>query len=93
MEQVNFGYSLKNIPIPEQKVYLQMLINSTEKVIKTFRWKAFHFLNPKTYTDKKETFGFTSTKPAPILPELKEFEDEMLKLIKNVEFNSNTNEF
>ena len=93
MEQVNFGYSLQNIPIPERKVYLQMLINSSEKLIRSVRWKAFFYLNPKMFANEKEYFGFTSTRPAPIMPELKEFEDEMLNLIKNVEFNNNSNNF
>ena len=56
MEQVNFGFGLMNIPVPEKNVNLQMIIYSLENVIKLFRWKDFHFLNPKTYTDKKETF-------------------------------------
>ena len=28
MEQVNLGYSMKNIPLPSKKVYRQMMINS-----------------------------------------------------------------
>ena len=93
MEQVNFGYSLKNIPIPENRVYLQMLINSAEKVTRSIRWRDFHFLNPKTPGPKKETYGFNSTKPAPIVPEMKEFEKEMLDLVMSVEFNKKTNPF
>ena len=92
MEQVNFGYSLKNIPIPEEKVYLQMLINSSEKVMKSIRWKVFHFLILQKST-KKENFGFNSTKPAPSVPELKEFENGMAEIIKGVKFTKETNDF
>ena len=73
MEQVNFGYSMKNIAIPENKVYKQMLISSAEKVIRAFRWRAVNFLNPSQSKDKKETFGVRSTKPAPGVPEPKTF--------------------
>ena len=92
MEQVNFGYSLKNIPIPEEKVYLQMLVNSTEKVMRSIRWKVLHFLNPQK-PSKKETFGFNSTKPAPSVPELKEFENALAEIIKEVKFTKETNDF
>ena len=44
-------------------------------------------------SDKKETFGFTSTKPTPSHPDLKEFENRMADLIKNVKFKKDTNEF
>ena len=92
MEQVNFGYSLKNIPTPESKVYLKMLINSSEKVIRSIRWRVFHYLNPNK-SNKKETFGFTSTKPAPSHPDLKDFENGIADIIKNVKFKKETNEF
>ena len=94
MDQVDFGYSLKNIPIPEKKVYLEMLIDSSEKVLRTMRWKAYHFFNPsQTKSKAKETYGFNSTKPSPNLPELKDFQDGLLKIIENIKFNKNTNEF
>ena len=62
--------------------------------MKTMRWKAFHFLKPpKKQNEKREYFGFNSTKPAPIIPELKEFEKGLLNLIQNVEFDIKTSDF
>ena len=43
------------------------------------------------FRKQKETFEFKSTNPAPSQPELKEFEDSLLELIKNVEFTNKTN--
>ena len=69
-----------------------MLINSSEKFIRTVRWRVFHATNPNK-SNKKENFGFNSTKPAPSNPDLKEFENGMADLIKNVKFKKDTNEF
>ena len=40
MEKVNFGYSMKNIPIPNEKGYKLELIQKVEDFIKKIRWKA-----------------------------------------------------
>ena len=60
MEQVNFGISLKNIPIPDHKSYILQLTNSIDKVIDKMRKKAVAFLFPYNNAPK-ETFGFTTT--------------------------------
>ena len=31
MERINFGYSLKNIPIPRKESYMKALIDKTHK--------------------------------------------------------------
>ena len=46
MEKISFDQSLKNIPVPDKKTYCEELIQSLEKVIKSFRWKAKFFLKP-----------------------------------------------
>ena len=70
MEQVNFGYSTKNIPIPSPGEYLNKLIEQTRTFLKNARWRAFHFLNPESKTAKKETYGFKSPKSPDPVPEL-----------------------
>ena len=40
MEKVNFSYSMKNIPIPDEKSYKLQLIQKIEDLIKKIRWKA-----------------------------------------------------
>ena len=93
MEQVNLGYSTKNIPVPSRKNYLQELISSTESFIKNIRWRSYFFLNPNTKPKHKDAFGFPSTKPPPYVPELKELEDGMLNIIQNIKFNQYHNKF
>ena len=85
MEQVKYNFSLKNIPIPRQKDYLLELIYSVGFFVSNLRWRTFFFLNPSNY-EKKETFGFKTTKPAPSISELKNFEDDLFELVKNVKF-------
>ena len=43
--------------------------------------------------DHKETYGFISTKPPPIIPELKEFENDLVDLIQNIKFRHVPNHF
>ena len=93
MDQVNLGYTTNNISIPSKKDYLQRLIESTDKFIRSIRWRTFFFLNPNATKNDKKTFGFSSTKTPPTLQELKEFEDGLLDLVQNIEFRSTENSF
>ena len=78
MEQVNFGYSMKNITIPRKQEYTLQLIHSASKFVSNIRKRAYFYLNPlPNSAEKKETFGFRSQKPATFMPELKEFEDKI----------------
>lgn len=86
MEKFNIGYSTKNIPLPSQNDFLHRLIEKTEHFLRRMRWKAFFFLNPDASTSSKDTFGFKSTKNPPPVDELKEFEDDMLKMIQSTKF-------
>ena len=85
MEQVNFNYSLKNIPIPTEKEYLIELISSINIFIANVKWRCFHFQNP-TNSNRKETFGFKTTSPPPSIFELKQFEQELYDIVKNIKF-------
>ena len=94
LENVNFGYSLKNIPIPSNQEYLLELINSSEVFVNSLRWHCYFFLNPDKKPNAKETYGFKSTKSAPKVKELVEFENQMFELCRNIEFdNGYTNSF
>ena len=86
MDQVRFNFSLKNIPIPCQKDYLLELISSVGTFVSNLRYRSWHFLNPSENRNQKETFGFKTTEPAPSIAELKEFEDDLYELVKNVKF-------
>ena len=50
------------------------------------RWKAHFFLKPDTSTSSRDTYGFKSTKNPPPIDELKEFEDDMLKMVQSTRF-------
>ena len=43
LKQVNFGYSLKNIPVPSRQTYLRAMLGKLEHFIKHLQWKAFFF--------------------------------------------------
>ena len=93
MERFNLSYSTKNIPLPSRNDYLQRLIEKTEQFLRRMRWKAHFFLNPDTTPCSKETYGFKSTKNPPPIEELKDFEDDMLKMIQSVKFKQVNNPF
>ena len=93
LEQINFGYSTKNIPTCSEKQYIKSLINRTEQFVKNVRWKAFFFLNPGLDIRNKETYAFNSTRPPPFIPELKEFEDGLTSIIEKIKFRKVNNTF
>ena len=84
MEQINFGMSTKNIPIPDQQEYRIQMIHSVRKFIGNVRWRSHYALNPQDRAEKKENFGLKSTQPPPQVPLLEEFEDKMFDLTKNI---------
>ena len=92
MEQVNFQQSVKNIPAPSNQSYVELLIMSLDKTIKTMRNKAENFLRPKSNTKNKETFGIKSIKNPAAVPEMKNFESELIDLAQNVEFRHFNND-
>ena len=91
MEQVNFDQSLKNIPVPDTKTYREGLICALDKVIKAFRWKAKFFLKPKANQIKKENYGLNSIKSPEAIPELKNFENDLINLAQNIKYRQYEN--
>ena len=88
MELVNFGHSVKDIPVPSEKKTRMIVVNSGGKFLKSMRWRVCHFLKMFKPT-QKETYGFKTIRDPPAVPELKEFEDDFIELIKNIEFRKN----
>ena len=87
MEKKNFGYSLKNIPIPDKQSFTKSLISKAHDFIKRMRWKAhFHDHPPTSTSTKKETYGFNSEKTPPSIQDLAPFENDLYHLIKNIEY-------
>ena len=91
----NIQHQLLNqeIPLPPRSDYLQLLIEKTKQFLRRIGWKAHFFLNPDTASSSKETYGFKSTKNPPPIEELKDFENDMLKMIQSVKFMQVNNPF
>ena len=70
MEKINFGYSMKNIGIPQNKTYLLQLIEKIEMVIKRMRWKVSRNGKKETNGIKTEWYGFKSSKTPKQVKEL-----------------------
>ena len=92
MERFNMIYSEKNIPIPSKEDYKIQLISKTEKFIKRMRWKALEFLG-NLHSSDKITFGSKSRNCPPIVEELENFENELMFMIKKIQFRKVNNSF
>ena len=79
------NYSKKNVPILSNKQYKIHLISKVEDFIEKMRWKALQFLG-KLESTNKETFGFRSRKCPPAVEELTNFENDLMLMIKNIQF-------
>ena len=95
MERVNFNYSLKNTPIPNNKSYLKTMIDKVEKFIRRMRWEAHFF---ESYNDENSqvttsNFGFKSQATPPQNKHLNAFEDDMYEMIRSIEFRNSSDDF
>ena len=88
MEKKNFGISEKNIPISMKSEHNMQTIFRSEKLVKRMRWEANFELNPLEKGRRKETFGIPSQKPAPSIPELKEFERGLYGLVESIQYKT-----
>ena len=86
----NFPYSMKNIPAPSKQLYLKILIDKVELLIKRMRWKALFFENESESTFE---YGFKTRKCPSKHKDLMEFEDDLQKLISNMHFRRVKNDF
>ena len=92
MEQRNMGVSTNNIPISDSKEYNIQLIRSVNRFINRVRWKIFFLFDPKAKGMRKERFGLRSQRAAPKSPHyLKEFENELHRLVKEVKHRDRKN--
>ena len=92
METFNITYSKKNIPIPSENEYKLKLIMKTENFLKRMRWKALAFLG-KLKSSDKDNYGFKTVKCPSSVKELVPFENDMMDMIKDLEFKRVKNEF
>ena len=94
LQQLDFGYSLKNIPIASEQKYLKCLADKIGLFIRRIRWKAYFYDQGRSNDDKKRgNFGFKSMNTPPKNEYLKPFEDELYQLLKIIEFKPVKNAF
>ena len=89
MERFNFGYSIKNIPIPSERNYKLQLMEKIELVIKKMRWKAlFSSKDSREHNENEEQkqYGLKSPYCPPVIKELSAFEKDLCDLMINVKF-------
>ena len=86
MKLINFGTSLKNIPVLEnKKEHRIQTIQAAHTFVNKCRWAALNALNPMG-KEVKETYGFRSIKAAKKVPELVSFEKRLFELVKNIKY-------
>ena len=87
MEKFNFGYSVKNIPIPSEREYKIQLTEKIEAVIKRMRWKAIFSDRTKEETEtKRKTYGLRSTATPAAVKELSAFENDLWRIVTKLQF-------
>ena len=98
MNPRNYGYSLKNIPIPSQTSYLKCLTDKVGNFIRRLRWKAF-WLEKRADSSNSQAseissnYGFQTTNTPPSNIHLKAFEDELYDMIRDVKFTKRRDQF
>ena len=96
MNRFSLGYSPKNVPVPSEKEYTLTLLEKTEELFKRMRWKAFFYNNRnETQQDYQtaKTYGLRTKKSPPSINELKGFENDLISLIKNIEYKKTRSKF
>ena len=78
MDQRNFPYSIKNIPVKSKRLYLKILIDKVELLINRMRWKALFF-----EYESENTFNYGS----------KTHKCPPTKMISNVQLRRVNNDF
>ena len=93
MDHHNFGYSMKNIPIPSEQEFKLELLNSIHTFDTRMRWRAHFFLNPNPNKSRQEKFGLNTSNPPPSVKELKPLQDGLCELARNIKFREVKNKF
>ena len=89
LEAKDFGYSLKNIPIPSQGAYLKCLVEKIESLIIRMRYKVIFRENSNDVSLKTfNNYGFKSKKTPSQNELLKPFEDELVSLVRRIKFKT-----
>ena len=96
LEKVNLGYSTKNIPFANREQYKMKLIEKTEALIKRMRWKATFFLARGEEDNdevKPENYNLPTKKCPKQVRELVAFENDLINMVKSIEFRNTRSDF
>ena len=101
MDSTDFRYPMKNIPLPSEDSYKYKLIAKTEQLLKQMRWKAFFFektvshnnSNNNTTSDNQNKYNLKSRRCPPQIEGLKNFENDLIKMIENIKFKNISDNF
>ena len=93
MDAINFDHSIKDIPVPHHKVYLNMFISSLETFFGKAVWRLMKHLYPEKFQTSKNKFGFPSLKNTLHLKELVTFKADLIDLTKSIQFRRNYSAF
>ena len=86
MDHHNFGYSMKNVPIPSEEEFKLEFLNSIHSFDSRMRWRAHFFLNPHLSGNSKETFGLKTSKIPPTVQELRPLQNGLIEIARNLKF-------
>ena len=103
----HFYFSMKNIPIQNEDSFLKNFIHRTEDFITRLRWPILFFLKREEEKKKdncddcesdgederKETYGFRSTRIPPPIKEIEEFEQDLWSMVEGIQFNKKRTQF
>ena len=95
MEQINFDYSVKNIPIPSNQFYLKCMIEKIESLIGRMPWKEQFFNSKSTENSDSPDFNFQfkSDLTPPQKEHLNAFENDLYDMVRCIEFRRSCNVF
>ena len=86
MERVNFSYWLKNIPIPSN-AYFKNMIFKLESFIEWIRWKVFFYEESQIASQTiADNFGFKSVRTPPKNGYLNLFKINLYEMVRNFKF-------
>ena len=102
MERVNLGYSVKNIPTANERLYKTQLVDSIEAVIKRMRWKAIFFTNGDPdlqengdpglqETPEYKNYSLKTNRCPAQVNSMKKFEADLINITNNISFRKTTN--
>ena len=93
MEKINLWYSMKNIGITQNKIYLLHLIEKIEMVIKRMRWKVLFYVKKETKGIKTEWYGLKSSKIPKEVKDLIPFQNDLIAFVQKIRFRNPINHF